>query len=85
MLDLKVDRKSLVILLGGGVVGDMGEHWLNGKKVVSATMGSAEWKALIPKSMWKDHPQFGTFRKGHIGLQDHGDGISFRNIKLRKL
>lgn len=65
--------------------GDLVEHWLNGKKVVSTTMGSAEWNALIPKSKWKDHPKFGTFRKGHIGLQDHGDGISFRNIKLRKL
>lgn len=65
--------------------GDQVEHWLNNKKVVSVTMGSPEWKQMLPNSKWKDHPQFGTFRKGNIGLQDHGDGISFRNIKLRKL
>jgi cytochrome c len=65
--------------------GDQVEHWLNNKKVVSVTMGSPEWKQMLPNSKWKDHPKFGTFRKGNIGLQDHGDGISFRNIKLRKL
>lgn len=61
------------------------EHWMNGKMVISTDMGSAEFKSLLPNSKWKDHAKFGTFSKGRIGLQDHGDGISFRNIKLRKL
>lgn len=61
------------------------EHWMNGKKVISTDMGSPEFKSLLPNTKWKDHKKYGTFSKGHIGLQDHGDGISFRNIKLRKL
>ena len=61
------------------------EHWMNGKKVIDTDMGSAAFKSLLPNSKWKDHAKFGTFSKGRIGLQDHGDGISFRNIKLRKL
>jgi len=61
------------------------EHWLNGKKVVEFEMFSEEWKEMIAKSKFKDMDGFGTIRRGHIALQDHGDRIAFRNIKIRKL
>jgi hypothetical protein len=61
------------------------EHWLNGKKTVSYVRGSAELKALIAESKFKDIPGFGENAKGHILLQDHNDEIGFRNIKVRTL
>ena len=65
--------------------GDKVEHWMNGKKVISTQLGTPEFKSLLTNSKWKTQALYATFRKGHIGLQDHGDGISFRNIKLRQL
>ena len=45
-----------------------------------------EWKKMIAKSKFKDiSPDFGTYKKGHIVLQDHGDGVAFRNVKIRRL
>ena len=61
------------------------EHWLNGQKVVQFEIGSPEMKALIAKSKYKDIKGFGDATSGHILLQDHGDEVSFRNIKLRQL
>lgn len=61
------------------------EHWLNGKKVVSFVRGSAELKALIAESKYKDVKGFGESAKGHLLLQDHNDEIAFCNIKLRKI
>lgn len=61
------------------------EHWLNGKKVVDFELWTPEWNALKAKSKWKDAQQYGMVKKGHIALQDHGGGIWFKNIKLRKL
>ena len=61
------------------------EHWLNGKKTVAYVRGSAELKALIAESKFKDQPGFGENSKGHILLQDHNDEIMFRNIKVRSL
>jgi hypothetical protein len=58
---------------------------MNGKKVISTQLGTPEFKSLLTNSKWKTQALYATFRKGHIGLQDHGDGISFRNIKLRQL
>lgn len=56
---------------------------LNGQKVVEFTMFGDAWAAMIAKSKFKDMPGFGQFRKGHIALQDHGDAVAFRNIKIR--
>lgn len=67
------------------VDGNNVEHWLNGKKVVSYVRGSAELKALIAESKFKDVPGFGEASKGHILLQDHNDEIAFKNIKIRRL
>jgi hypothetical protein len=61
------------------------EQWLNGQRVVQFEIGSPEMKALIAKSKYKDIKGFGDATSGHILLQDHGDEVSFRNIKVRDL
>jgi hypothetical protein len=61
------------------------EHWLNGKKVVEYEIGSAEWDALIKKSKFAPMKGFGREGQGHIALQDHGDKVWFKNIKIRVL
>ena len=61
------------------------EHWLNGKKVVEYQLGSPEWKALVKESKFATLPGYGTVKKGHIALQDHGDKVWYKNIKIRQL
>lgn len=58
------------------------EHWLNGRKVVEFEMFNQEWERMIANSKFKDMPAFGKSRKGHIALQDHGNRVWFRNIKI---
>jgi hypothetical protein len=58
---------------------------LNKVKVVSTTLGNDAWKKLIAGSKFKDMPDFGKFDSGKIALQDHGDMVSFRNIKIKEL
>jgi hypothetical protein len=61
------------------------EHWLNGEKIVEYQLWTPEWEELVKNSKWKDFPGYGQARKGHIALQDHGNIIWFRNIKIREL
>lgn len=61
------------------------EHWLNDRKLVEFDMNSPEWPEMIAKSKFKDMPGFGKARKGRISLQDHGDPVWYKNIKIRKL
>ena len=61
------------------------EHWLNGMKVVEYDMNSPKWKEMIKGSKFKDMPLFGTAMKGHIALQDHGNKVWYRNMKIRML
>jgi hypothetical protein len=59
--------------------------YLNGVNVVSTQLWDDAWKALIAGSKFKDMPGFGTYREGKISLQDHGDKVWYRNIKIKKL
>jgi hypothetical protein len=61
-----------------------GEHWLNGKKVVEFDLGTPRMDSLIAKSKYRNIKNFAQRRAGHIVLQDHGDEVYFRNIKIRK-
>ena len=61
------------------------EFWLNGFKIVEFEVGSDDWKKMINDSKFKDMPDFGKTTKGHIGLQDHGDNVWFRNIRIREI
>jgi hypothetical protein len=67
------------------VNGNHVEHWLNGRKVVEYELGSPEWKQLVANSKFNQWPEYGQASEGHIGLQDHGDRVAFRNIKMRVL
>lgn len=61
------------------------EHWLNGHKVVEYEMHNDKWKEMIANSKFKDMPDFGLAKKGHISLQDHSDKVWYKNIKILKL
>ena len=62
-------------------------HTQNGVKVVSYTLWTPEWDALVNKSKFKTFPGFteGIAKEGYIGLQDHGYPVWFRNIKIREI
>lgn len=61
------------------------EYWLNGKKVVSFVPWSEDWEERKKSGKWKDYPDYGKYKKGYIGLQDHDSPLWFRNIKIKKL
>ena len=64
------------------------EHWLNGEQIVEAEQGSAEWDARLAVSKFRDaetFPAYGTRRSGIVGIQDHGDGLEVRSVRIRTL
>jgi hypothetical protein len=61
------------------------DFFLNGTNVVSTTMWDSSWKAMVAASKFKAWPDFGTYKKGHIALQDHGNTVWYRNIMVKKL
>jgi len=71
---------SRVVVRGNDV-----EHWLNGTKVLTYTLDSPALREAIAKSKFKDVERFGKPQDGLILLQDHGDGVCYRNVKVRAL
>jgi len=61
------------------------EHWLNGVKIVEYEIGTPGWEELVAASKFKNLSRYGRVAKGHIVLQDHGDKVWYRNIKIRPL
>ena len=61
------------------------EHWLNGVKVLEYTRGDKAFEKAKEESKFKDVKDFGTVKEGHILLQDHGDNMAFRNVRIRVL
>ncbi|KAB7729059.1 DUF1080 domain-containing protein [Rudanella paleaurantiibacter] len=61
------------------------EHYLNGKKIVEYATNGPEWDKMVANSKFKSWEGFGKFAKGHLALQDHGDKVWYRNIRIREL
>ncbi len=61
------------------------EHWLNGRQVVAADLASPEFSRLVADSKFKDLAGFAKSAEGHLCLQDHGDEVWFRNLRVRRL
>jgi len=61
------------------------DFWLNGENVIHTTLWDDAWKERVAGSKFAKMPGFGTYKKGRIGLQDHGDMVWYRNIRIRRL
>jgi hypothetical protein len=61
------------------------EHWLNGKKMVEYEYGSTDWQMMVAKSKFANSEFAKAHSKGKIALQDHGDMVSFKSIKIKEL
>lgn len=71
---------AMVVVNGNHV-----EHWLNGVKIVEYDRNNQMWNALVDYSKYKDWSDFGNAEQGLILLQDHGDEVLFKNIKIKEL
>jgi hypothetical protein len=60
-------------------------YWLNGERIIDYELGGADWGARVAGSKFAEWPDFGRAAEGHIGLQDHGDRVAFRSIRIREL
>jgi len=62
------------------------EHWLNGFKLAEYELWSPDWEASVKASKFKDWPNYGRAKRGHIAMQgDHAGALAFRNIRIREL
>jgi hypothetical protein len=61
------------------------EHWLNGVRMLQYELYSPDWEMKVRDSKFAAHPKYGRNEEGYIGLQDHGDWVAFRNIKIHVL
>jgi hypothetical protein len=73
-------NKTRIVVNGNKV-----EHWLNGVKVVEYEFGSDDWNKRVTGSKFAKMDRFGKEKKGHIDLQDHGNEVAYRNIKIKVL
>lgn len=61
------------------------EHYMNGVKYVEYVKGSKDWDERVAKSKFGSMPKFGKATSGYISLQDHGNEVAYRNIKIREI
>jgi hypothetical protein len=61
------------------------DFYLNGVHIVNTTLWNDNWKQMVANSKFKSMPAFGTFHSGKIALQEHGNDVWYRNIKIKKL
>lgn len=73
-------NRARIVVQGSDV-----EHWLNGVLVVKYNRSGQQWKDQVANSKYKDWPNFGEAEKGNILLQDHGDQVFYKNIKIKEL
>jgi hypothetical protein len=67
------------------IEGNSVTQWLNGQRILGYEIGNADWQARVAASSFRDWPGFGQAARGHVGLQDHGGSVAFRNIKILRL
>jgi hypothetical protein len=65
--------------------GPKGTVWMNGVRYYAFEIGTADWAGRVAKSKYAKWPNFGKAEAGHLSLQDHGNEVAFRNIKVRPL
>lgn len=78
--NIKEFNTATIIVKGNDV-----EHWLNGQLMVKYNRNSQQWNALVAYSKYRKWPDFGNLTEGRILLQDHGNEVWFKNIKIKEL